>query len=1028
MSFKELHPFQTFIDRLPSLSLDGLVTTKRGGDEYINKVSEENAQMKTTPRGGSYGRKTKPKNPFQLDSIEINNFKSIISSTLEVENSSFIGGYNSSGKSAHTQLVLLLNQWLLGESISLDGAIPINGPFISLGDEAIDLIHRYVPTSEESITDAEMFGNWKLLAPHLIIKPITAVFNFSIMDGEEIGKRSFFFEMSPHETSKSSFRIDEISVRDTILSKARLDQLDRDLQKRQNAGIVNIFGTDNIFKFSEKVTYTKKYVSKSVYFRGNLEAVDNVFSKSVINAFALKTAIGRSCIPGDGYSSNPYRDLDSISFFTEEVSVDNKTFSINSVHPYNVSISSNLNYSLGQRQPEYLIDTRLAIKSGILFKVYSLIEQLIKTNIFSPRLQSNLENSFSDSAEVSEDSSFQLDAIKFIKKITDEINEAIEISVKPYEDNKRFNFDTTKYKDLMNSYKKKIETTLNLLEEHDVNGIEDNLILFCILLEPSGKTFSRLDAVYGYKDKYIAESEWIMRLGDNPGEDNIFANPKLFVELLKNADLSYQGDNITYSPQIQQKPFSDNIYKNLSNFITEYTLYLFSDTLRLSARIEDRLRSRIEFAINRIDLPPSSPLDDEGFNETLTNQARFIFHALDSHSETIKLGIDRSKSPEDIGSFVQTKIDEKAADIVKSLFGEENLNVIALLRLMFLIPSTNQELSFYNVTYTLLSAINEDSNTPSRKLSSSVYEIPENNKDTIQAYQSKPIDYALMSSFVMPQNLTPTPLLKNTDPIFDFRFLNSARGYTNTSEFHGGKDVTPLGINGQYTASFLFLNSNSRYNGPDISKNSRNNIINTLFETDGDSNLELNHCLKESKIGQTLLEHINDWIKYIFDVDEKIAVSESSYGKYVLYLGGDLLNNVGSGISQALPIIINIIIGEKKSIFLEEVEQNLHASAQAKIADMIMFFSLYDRKFIVETHSEHILNRMRLRKIQLDKNISSKNLFNLYFVSSTKETGSVAEKIEVNSKGQFEESKLNSGFFDQSQLDTLKILKEIQDL
>ena len=89
MSFKELHPFQTFIDGLPSLSLDGSVTTQRRGDEYKNRVSEENAQMKTTPRGGSYGRKTKAKNLFQLDSIEINNFKSIISSTLEVENSSF---------------------------------------------------------------------------------------------------------------------------------------------------------------------------------------------------------------------------------------------------------------------------------------------------------------------------------------------------------------------------------------------------------------------------------------------------------------------------------------------------------------------------------------------------------------------------------------------------------------------------------------------------------------------------------------------------------------------------------------------------------------------------------------------------------------------------------------------------------------------------------------------------------------------------------------------------------------------------
>lgn len=64
MSFKELHPFQTFIDTLPSLSLDGLVTTKRRGDEYKNRVSEENSQMKTTPRGGSYGRKTKAKKSF----------------------------------------------------------------------------------------------------------------------------------------------------------------------------------------------------------------------------------------------------------------------------------------------------------------------------------------------------------------------------------------------------------------------------------------------------------------------------------------------------------------------------------------------------------------------------------------------------------------------------------------------------------------------------------------------------------------------------------------------------------------------------------------------------------------------------------------------------------------------------------------------------------------------------------------------------------------------------------------------------
>ena len=75
-----------------------------------------------------------------LDSVEINNFKSIINSKFEIGNTSFIGGFNSSGKSTHTQLILLLIQWLSGESLAKQTSIPLNGPFISLGDNAEDLI------------------------------------------------------------------------------------------------------------------------------------------------------------------------------------------------------------------------------------------------------------------------------------------------------------------------------------------------------------------------------------------------------------------------------------------------------------------------------------------------------------------------------------------------------------------------------------------------------------------------------------------------------------------------------------------------------------------------------------------------------------------------------------------------------------------------------------------------------------------------------------------------------------------------
>ena len=1018
MSKKQLHPFQTFINSLPSLSLDRSATTsskRKSSDSPRDRLWEQAS-------AGSFG--TSEKKSFQLDSIEINNFKSIISSTLEVQNSSFIGGYNSAGKSAHTQLVLLLNQWLLGESLTLDGAIPINGPFISLGDSALDLIHKY---ADEVPMDVTLLGY-----DYLIENPLIAIFHFSIPDEGEIDKRSFYFKMSPHETSKSSFRIDEISVKETIVSKKRINNLDTELMDSNHVGIINIFGANDVFKHAEKVTYTKKYVNKSMHYPEDIETPYFHHFEKVKNAFGVKTAIGKACIPGDGYRKNPYEDMQSISFFTEEVTIDNQTFSINSVDPVNVKISSDLNYSLGKRQPEYLIDTRLAIKSGILFQVYDSIGILIKKNIFAPRLHSNLENSFTDSLEDSENPGLQLYAIEVIGEIAKEIREAIDLCLSLYENNKRITLDSETLRNLKDSYEKKIKDTLSQLEQYDVeNNMEESLVLVSVLLDPTGQTYSRLDAASGYKDKNASESNFFT-LGGNPGEDNVFANPELFVELIKDADSSYDRDLNYPLGKIQQVPFSTTIFNNLSNFLTEYTVSLFAETLKLPSRIEDRLRSAIEMAIRRSDFQPSDSYDEGSFNETVDKQARSIFHALDSHSESINLNIDRAKNPEDIGSLVQTKINDKASDIVNNLLGgvvdDERLSVIPLLRLMFLIPSLGQDLTFYNNTYTLLSAINEDSNVLSEETSTSIYEIPKLNADALKDYDSKPLDYVLISSFVMPQTLEETVLLKNTDPIFDLRFLNSARGYTNISEFHGGKDVTPLGINGQYTASFLFLNSNNIYDGPDISKGSRKNIINTLFKTDDDSNLELNHYLEEGRIDQTLLEHINDWIKYIFDVDKKLFVAESSYGKYVLYLGGDLLSNVGSGISQALPIIINIIIGKNKTVFLEEVEQNLHASAQAKIADMIISFSLYRRKFIVETHSEHILNRMRLRKIQLEKNLSSENLFNLYFVSNTKENGSVAEKIEVNSKGQFEESKLNSGFFDQSQLDTLEILKEINDL
>ena len=112
---------------------------------------------------------------------------------------------------------------------------------------------------------------------------------------------------------------------------------------------------------------------------------------------------------------------------------------------------------------------------------------------------------------------------------------------------------------------------------------------------------------------------------------------------------------------------------------------------------------------------------------------------------------------------------------------------------------------------------------------------------------------------------------------------------------------------------------------------------------------------------------------------------------------------------------------------LEEAEQNLHPGAQARLADMILMFSLSRRKIILETHSDHLVNRLRLRKIQMKANENKNSDFMIYFATNIEEKGTVLEEMSINESGEFITDKIPEGFFDQSFIDTLAILKEIKD-
>ncbi len=92
------------------------------------------------------------------------------------------------------------------------------------------------------------------------------------------------------------------------------------------------------------------------------------------------------------------------------------------------------------------------------------------------------------------------------------------------------------------------------------------------------------------------------------------------------------------------------------------------------------------------------------------------------------------------------------------------------------------------------------------------------------------------------------------------------------------------------------------------------------------------------------------------------------------------LVDVGYGVSQVLPIIVDALQGEPGSTFLlQQPEVHLHPRAQAQLGSFLAALAKAQRKrFIVETHSDHLLDRIRM-DIRDRKFLTPEDVVILYF-------------------------------------------------
>jgi len=145
--------------------------------------------------------------------------------------------------------------------------------------------------------------------------------------------------------------------------------------------------------------------------------------------------------------------------------------------------------------------------------------------------------------------------------------------------------------------------------------------------------------------------------------------------------------------------------------------------------------------------------------------------------------------------------------------------------------------------------------------------------------------------------------------------------------------------------------------------------------------------------------------------DSQVVVVESHTGMELSP------NEVGTGISQILPVVVAASAGGSRLVCIEQPELHVHPRVQGALGDLFIAMT-ESRQFVLETHSEHLLLRLLKRIRQTSEGsigsesspVRPTDLSVQYFILNE---GKVElKRLRVNDRGDFE-GLWPDGFFDE---------------
>jgi len=156
-----------------------------------------------------------------------------------------------------------------------------------------------------------------------------------------------------------------------------------------------------------------------------------------------------------------------------------------------------------------------------------------------------------------------------------------------------------------------------------------------------------------------------------------------------------------------------------------------------------------------------------------------------------------------------------------------------------------------------------------------------------------------------------------------------------------------------------------------------------------------------------LLESVREVLGKQFGVAETIDVSTAEDVIYRILFslakGGEetvTIADVGFGVSQLLPIVIMGLRAPMGSLVVfEQPEIHLHPKLQASLGDFFLSLISLNKRVLLETHSDHLINRIR-RRIAEDTTDRLKDMISILFVRPPREgKGARIEPLRVNRYG-----------------------------